>query len=197
MRTHEMSFVVLAFAAALTVEAGRLEAQSGRLAVDRQGDRLRLSAPQAHFLVGASLERLHNGAAVTYVFSATVESGPAGRRSSHVEGRFVVSYDLWEEKFAVVQPGPPHRSASHLTAAAAEAWCLDNLLLRVPTLPSDSTFVVKLRATVAEDDPQPGEGLTLSALVDLFSRKRADAPAHWELLSPPLRLMDLGEKTRK
>ncbi len=196
MRTHERSFVVLACAAVVIIASARSGAQSGRLAVERQGDRLRLSAPQAHFLEGVTLERLRNGAAVTYVFTATVETGPGGR-SSHVEERFVVSYDLWEEKFSVVQPGPPHRSASHLSAAAAEAWCLDNLLLRVPALPPDRTFVVKLRAAVAEDDPQPRDGFTLSALIDVLSRKRADAPAHWELLSAPLRLMDMGEKARR
>lgn len=196
MRTHEPSLVVLACAVVAIIASARPAAQSGRLAVDRQGDRLRLSAPQAHFLEGAPLERLQNGAAVTYVFTATVEPAPGGR-SSRVEERFVVSYDLWEEKFSVVQPGPPHRSTSHLTAAAAQAWCLDNLLLRVPALPADRTFVVKLRGAVAEDDPQPREGLTLSALIDVFSRKRAEAPTHWELLSAPLRLMDMGDKARR
>ncbi len=197
MVTHDRRLIVLACACVIAVAAARASSQSGMLTVERQGDRLRLSAPQFHFLEGRPLDRLHDGAAVTYLFTVTVEADHGGTRVPRLEERFVLSYDLWEEKFSVVQAGPPHRSTSHLSAPMAEAWCLDNLLVRVGSLPSEKPFVVKLRCSVPEEEPpQSGEGLTLSALIDVFSRKRSVEPPHWEVLSAPLRLGDLRDRTK-
>ncbi len=190
-------FIVLACACAIVLVAATLPAQSWSLTVERQGDRLHLSAPRFHFLEGRPLEQLRNGAAVPYVFSVTIEPPQGGGRWLHLQERFVISYDLWEERFTVVRDGRPRRTASHLTAAAAEAWCLDSLLPAVSALPAEKTFVVKLQCSVVPDEePQSGEGLTLSTLIDFFSRKGATAPPHWELLSAPLRLADLKDKSR-
>jgi len=38
--------------------------------------------------------------------------------------RFVLSYDLWEEKLAIAKLGSPRKSVSHLAASAAEAGAL-------------------------------------------------------------------------
>jgi len=180
---------------AIVVAAGVLLAQQASLTVERQGDRLRLSGRNFHFLEGRPLEQLRNGAAVPYVVSVTIEPAEGGRRWLHLQERFVVSFDLWEEKFTVVGDGPPRRTASHLTAAAAETWCLDSLRPAVSALPAEKSFVVKLQCSVVPDEePQSGEGLTLSALIDFFSRKSATVPPHWELLSAPLRLADLKDK---
>ena len=50
-----------------------LSAQSTSLKVEREGDRLRVSAPQLHFLTGPPLERLHDGRSATYVFSVSLQ----------------------------------------------------------------------------------------------------------------------------
>jgi hypothetical protein len=190
-------FIVPACAWVVVLAAAMLPAQSRSLTVERQGDHLHLSAPNFHFLEGKALEQLHNGAAVPYVFSVTIEPAQGGGRWLHLQERFVISYDLWEEKFTVVRDGRPRRTASHLTAATAEAWCLDSLLPGVPAVPAERTFVVKLECSVVPDqEPQSGEGLTLSTLIDMFSRKGAAAPPHWALLSAPLRLADLKDKSR-
>jgi len=195
---RRLHILALAFEWVAVVAAAVLLAQQqGPLTVERQGDRLRLSAPRFHFLEGKPLEQLRNGAAVPYVFSVTMEPEHGGARWLRLRERFVVSYDLWEEKFAVVQDGRPRRTVSHLTAPAAEAWCLDSLLLPVSAVQAGKIFVVKLACSVVPDEePQSGEGLTLSTLIDFFSRKGGTAPPHWELLSPPLRLADLKDASR-
>ena len=57
------------------------------------------------------LERLHDGAAVTYVLSLTGGPDAASARWGRAEGRFVLSYDLWEEKFSVVHASGARRTA--------------------------------------------------------------------------------------
>ena len=51
--------------------------------------------------------------------------------------RFVVSYDLWEEKFSATRMRTARTSASHLSAEAAEAWCLDHLSVPAGGLTTD------------------------------------------------------------
>ncbi|MGE5360761.1 MAG: hypothetical protein ACM3NQ_17225 [Bacteroidales bacterium] len=194
---HHKCFVVLACLSLFAVTAARLSSQSPALVVERQGERLRLSAPGFHFLDGKPLAQLHDGAAVTYIVSVSTRPEHGGARSIRRDHRFVFSYDLWEEKFSVVQVGTPRRSASHLSRDAAEAWCLDAVSPSVADVPADKTFVVTLDCSVPDQAPeQAREGLTLSALLDAFSRKAAAAQPHWEASSPPSRLADLKEKGR-
>ena len=173
-------------------------AQSARLIVEREGDRLRVSAPQLHFLTGQPLAQLHDGRSVTYVFTVSlhVERGPA--RRAGVSRQVVFSYDLWEERFSVARADDPGASASHLTAAAAAAWCMDLLSLPVSAAPADKTFVVKLDCSLREEDAQAAEApatTTLTGLIDLLSRKPRATPPRWEAVSPPLRLEDLKSRS--
>jgi hypothetical protein len=173
-------------------------AQSQTLTVERQGKQLRVSAPQLHFLEGAPLEQLHNGASVTFEFTLTFAAG--GAATSRVQERFIVSYDLWEEKYSVVQAGSSGRSTSHLSAAAAEAWCLDNMPLPLPALGADKTFSIKLECSIVDPEDSSGENssvLTLASLIDVFSRKKQPAPLHWEATSVPVRLSDLKERKQQ
>ncbi len=188
-----------AAAAALAVFVG-LSAQLAPLSVSRDGDHLRLSAPQLHFLTGEPLQRLHDGRSVTYVFTVSLRvrrgepAGPALTRE------VVFSYDLWEERFAVVRRDDPKVAASHLTAAAAEGWCLDLLALPVRAAPAEKTFVVKLECSMREDGAEPADtpsATTFTGLIDLLSRKARAEPPRWETESLPLRLADLKDKAQK
>ena len=176
------------------------QAQSAALDVERHGDHLRLSAPGFHFVAGAPLDRLHDGISVTYALSVRM----APERGDHGpvigEQHFLVSYDLWEEKFEVVAAGTPGASASHLTATMVEAWCMDHLRVPVKAAPADRTFVLTLEWFVPDDNDQGGEttsGLTLTALIDRLSRKAREAPNRWRAVSAPLRLRDLNDRTRR
>jgi hypothetical protein len=179
---------------------GHVWGQSLLLTVERDGDRLRVSAPGFHFLAGRPLERLHDGASVTYVLSLSlqVESGDGGH--VRVTRQVVFSYDLWEEKYSVVQADAPKHSVSHLAAAAAEAWCLDLLTLPVRAMPVAKTFVLKLDCAVRDEDDRAGEApsaSTLTGLIDVLSRKARAASPRWEAASRPLRLADLKDRSTK
>jgi hypothetical protein len=161
------------------------------------GDYVRVNAPQTHFLIGRALERLHNGAVVTYLLQLSVRTERFGRASARIAERFTVSYDLWEEKFAVTRQSVPARSASNLSAAAAESWCLENVLLPVAKLPSDKTFWITLEFGEAPKDSGRSDpvSLTLSSLIDIFSRKPHDEQeVRGAEEAGPLRLEDLRKK---
>jgi len=191
MRPYRYCILLTCFAGIVCLQ---IQAQSQSLIVAHNGKQLHVAAPQLHFLEGKPLEQLHNGASVTYALTLTLTSGVSV--TMRLQERFVLSYDLWEEKFSVVQAGPPGRSASHLTAAAAEVWCLDNMPLPVPAFNPDKSFTVKLECSVVVHEgagSESGSGLTLAGLIDVFSRKKREEPPHWEALSGPLRLMDLKQ----
>lgn len=172
-----------------------MPAESKSLIVEYRGDHLQVSAPQMHFIEGKALETLHNGSTVTYVLSLTVAAERAAKPALLVRERFLVSFDLWEEKYSVVQAGPGGRAASRLTAAMAEAWCLENMPIPLRTVPERQSFVVRLECLIEEDEKGSGgennSGLTLASLIDIFSRKRETEPSKWEAASESLRLEDL------
>jgi hypothetical protein len=189
----------LGVAAALAVFV-HLSGQPAPLTVERDGDRLRLRAPQLGLLSGAPLQRLHDGRSVTYVLSASIQIHRGGPRMSGVARQVVFSYDLWEERFSVVQRDDPKVAASHLTTAAAEAWCVELLALPVGMAPTDKPFVVKLECSLREEGAPNADApsaTTFTGLIDFFSRKEPTAPPHWEAASLPLRLADLIDKARK
>jgi hypothetical protein len=97
----------------------------------------------------------------------------------------------------VVRNGTPSASISHLTAATAETWCVDNIPVPLPALPPEKSFVVTLDCRISDDANGAGgdgrPGLTLAGLIDVFSRKRGDTLPHWQSLSAPLRLADFTD----
>ena len=178
----------------------RLAAQSPSLLVEREGATLHVSAARLPLLEGKPLEQLHNGASVTYVFELTLTPEQESEPAIRLKERFVFSFDLWEEKFSVVQPDPPGRSASQLSAAAAIDWCLDNMQVAAKSLTPDKTFVIRLECWIAADSSDGGSqnnsSLTLAGLVDVFSRKGRNPPPRWLAVAGPLRLADLKQKRK-
>src|SRR5262249_13689899 len=111
---------------------------------------------------------------------------------------FAVSYDLWEEKFAVTKLGSAPKAVSHLTAAAAEAWCIDNTSMPTGVLPQNEAFWVRLdyRAEEAGNaaDQAENSSFSLSSLVDIFSRRARGEQVHGSEEVGPLRLIELKKK---
>ena len=176
--------------------AALLAAQSLIARID--GDQLHITAPRLHFLAGDALSRLRDGTTVKYVLQLSAKSDRNGRELARSQEQFGISYDLWEEKFAVTKLGSS-RSISHLTAAAAEAWCVDNTTLPVASLTSNQSFWVRLDYR-AEDaattpDPQDNSGFRLGTLVDIFSRRpRSNEQLHGSEEVGPLRLENLRKR---
>ena len=165
-----------------------------------EGNLLHVSTTQLHFLTGKPLERLHNGASVAFnaQLSLSLERGSAAVERS-LE-RFVVSYDLWEEKFSASRLSQPPRSVSHLSAPAAEAWCLSNLAVPVSTLAPDQAFWLRLELRAEDPRERPavlGEpGISLTRLIELFSRPSRGGQPSWVLEDGPFRLADLNKAKR-
>src|SRR5689334_22402769 len=120
--------------AGLAISLSSLAWELQPLQVRYDGDALRVAAPTLHFLSGKPLSRLQDGDAVAYL--ANLELLDDNRIPLRQQrGRFVVSYALWEDRFAVTQLSGG--SVEGLTSQAAEAWCLDNLALNTAGMSPD------------------------------------------------------------
>jgi hypothetical protein len=173
-----------------------LAAQSLTARVDR--DQLHVAAPRTHFLTGEALNRLRDGATVAYEFQLTARADRAGKVLARSQERFAVSYDLWEEKFAITKLGSSPRSVSHLSAAAAEAWCVENTSIPVGALTPNEPFWLRLdyRAdnSTSTSDQLDNSSFTLSGLIDIFSRRPRSEQVHGSEEVGPLRLDNLRKK---
>jgi hypothetical protein len=159
------------------------------LILNWRDNRLEFSAPRVHFLGGRPLEALHNAAPVPFDFQLTIWSRPRNLTFQKLTDRFVVSYDLWEEKFKVVKTQSPRRVIEHLTDRSAESWCFEQMSAGLnPSGLSDSEpFWVRLeiRAQDGREGPLFGRGsvsdsgISLAGLIEIFSRPAQLQQTHW------------------
>jgi hypothetical protein len=166
-----------------------------RLTVTWDGDDLLVAVPQLHFLTGKPLDRLNDGNAVVFITQLTLATDNFSNILRRAPDRFVFSYDIWDEKFSVTRLGPAQRSASNLSLAAAEAWCVDNLAISATGLTPSRPFWLRFELRAAEPKDEAavlGEtGINLTRLIEMFSRRpRAEQP-QWTAEAGPLRLSDL------
>jgi len=162
-------------------------------------DHIRVTAPQLRFLTGPLLERLHNGAPVALAFQLSLHTDSSISAWGRDIARFVISYDLWEERFSVTRLGRPPGTASHLTAEAAQALCVDALALPVAGLPGDKSFTLKLEARSEDPKEAAGENsesaMSLARLVELFSRRARSQQERWTAQAGPMRLADFRKSS--
>lgn len=167
---------------------------AGGLLVSFDGDNLHVAAPQLHFLSGRPLNRLHDGATVVFVSQLTIFRDNQGTVWRHAPERLTVSYDVWEEKFSVIL-GTTNRRVTGLSAAGAEAWCLENLAISALGVPSERPFWFRLELRTA--DPKDlsavvGEpGISIRGLIEIFSRNPGADEDPWTLDAGPLKLASL------
>ena len=178
--------------ALLTWPAARSSAQT--LTVDAVGDVLRIRAPGFSFLKGDPLARLKDGRSVRVELAAMVLPAPGKSPAATTRRIFALSYDLWEERFAVTSVDKRSQSVSHLMAAAAEAWCVEQLstpLSALGPLGRDLPFWIRLEYRILEADgtSDPSEsGYTLQGLIDALSRRRKTDSSLHALEAGPFRL---------
>jgi hypothetical protein len=167
---------------------------SGNISV--VGDALHIKAPDFTFIKGDALDRLKQGRPVRFDLSLAVVARPGGPVVTQSRQSFNLSYDLWEERFAVTRIGTPPRSISHLTSKDAEAWCLMNTPLSVSALGGlgrDGSFWIRLHYLIVAPAPVPSpeeDPLTLRGLIDMLSRRRKAAEQEDSLEAGPFRLPD-------
>jgi hypothetical protein len=161
-----------------------------------EGDQLRLAAPQLHIIGNEVLARLHNGIAVNYVFKIGIAADRYGKPMSESTYRFVVSYDLFEEKFAVNRLEPNPRSITHLSQEAVETWCLDSIALSTSRLTPEQSFWIVLDYRAEEPKASGGDGANSSdtligQLIDIFGRKSQRQETRGSMSAGPLRISEL------
>jgi hypothetical protein len=162
--------------------------------VARIGDAITVRAPELGFIKGESLIRLKDGRSVRVDLELDVLPGPGGAAAAHGRQTCVLSYDLWEERFAVTLDGSPSRSIAYQTSAGAEAWCLEQLTVPVSALGAlgrERPFWIRLGYRVPDaDSPAAANGgdFTLRGLVDALSRRRRNQPLTHAIEAGPFRL---------
>jgi hypothetical protein len=171
-------------------------AAAQNLDVRLDGTGLRVSAPGLRFLNGDALRRLRNGNSVNIDFQIGTLNSRFGAPRDLVTTRFVVSYDLWEEKFAIKRTGAESRSISHLSLQDAEKWCLDSLVAPTGSLSADEQFWVMVGYRIEDPPPASGDGrstFSLGSLVEIFSQRQGqERPAgRREITGGPYRLSEL------
>ena len=153
------------------------------LTVDVVGDALKIRAPAFSFLNGDPLARLKDGRSVRVELAAMVLAAPGRSPAAATRRIFALSYDLWEERFAVAAVDARSQSVSHLMLAAAEAWCVEQLAIPVKALGAlgrDQPFWVRLEYPHDRcRRPNGPGGLTIHAA---GARRRVE-PAPQERLS--------------
>jgi hypothetical protein len=177
-----------------------LWAQSRSLKVEMNEDSLKVSAHRLRFLTDWALARLHNGLTVTLVMNLTVVAKQAEDPLYHAQERFAFSFDLWEEKYSVFRSPPNGRSISHLSAASAEAWCLNNMPIPLEVIPEQQSFMIQLDCSIEESgngkQPEDEPGLSIGGLIKYLSRKESEEPHYWKTSTGQLRLSDLKQPER-
>jgi hypothetical protein len=180
-----------ALALFLSLELVGMTVSSQGLLPHHVAGEIHVTAPSLHFLTGKSLSRLHDGAAVPFDFQLTIASG--SKNVARALERFTVSYDVWEEKFSVVRVRDFRRSGMRLSAASAEAWCLDNIVIQASTLPAGQQLWARLEIRSAESKEllAATSGINLTTLIDIFSRPSRPQQDRWSVDSAPFQLSDL------
>jgi hypothetical protein len=176
----------------VAVVAPHLGAQT--VTIRRVADALHVQARGFSFIDGPLLARLKEGRSVQIDFDMTVLAKPGGPIVKQVMQAFTLSFDLWEERFAVSRIGSPAKSISHLRPRDAEAWCLENVTMPVSSLGlgRETPFWIRLAYRVqdapAAGNEAPGARYTLQGLIDRLSRRREEDNLARSVDAGPFRL---------
>ena len=174
--------------------AAPLPAAAQSLTVRAAGDMLQVRGTGLRLIEGTVADHLKDGRSVRVDFEMTILDKSRGAAVTQVRQSFVISYDLWEQRYAVTRGGAPARSISHLAARDAESWCLENMALPLTALgrfSRDLPFWIRVEFRV-QDQPPAGSGaeslFTLRTLIDVFSRRPQDEPAGRSFEAGPFRI---------
>jgi hypothetical protein len=156
---------------------------------------LQLRGAGLGLIEGRVADHLKDGRSVRADVELTVLEKPRGGAVAHGQYSFIVSYDLWEQRFAVTRVGTPPRSISHLTARSAEGWCLENMTVPVVSLgrfAHDVPFWIRIDYRVEDRAPAPNpeddSTFGLRTLIDVLSRRRQDEMPGRSLEAGPFRV---------
>ena len=178
-------FVVLALLVSATIAAQAVT-------VRRTGENMAVRAPAFTFIKGETLARLKDGRSVRVDLTLAILPKAGAAHVTQAKHTFVLSYDLWEERFAAAILGSPARSAAYLSVAAAEAWCLEQLLVPITAMGSlAKAFWIRLEYRIQDDGVRPAGGDASDALqgiIDALSRRSKTGELANSIEAGPFRL---------
>jgi len=158
-------------------------------------DMLQLRGAGLGLIEGRVSEHLKDGRSVRVDVELTVLEKPRGGPVAHGKYTFNVSYDLWEQRYAVTRVGTPPRSISHLTARSAEGWCLENMTVPLASLgrfAHDVPFWIRIDYRVEDRapaaNPEDDSTFGLRTLIDVLSRRKQDEMPVRSLEAGPFRV---------
>jgi hypothetical protein len=168
----------------------RVLAQS--LSIDTSGDVLKVRAAGFSFLKGEPVARLKDGRSQRVEMTVTAIPAPGKEPIAATRRIFALSYDLWEERFAVTTVGVRTQSVSHLPLAAAEAWCVEQMTVPLSAIGRGVSFWVRLEYRLLDADADAAteasdSGYTLQSLIDALSRRRKSESSPHALEAGPFR----------
>ena len=143
---------------------------------------------------GVVADHLKDGRSVRVDFEMTILDKAQGTPITQNRQSFILSFDLWEQRYAVTRNGAPPRSISHLVARDAESWCLENMALPLTALgrfARDLPFWIQVDFRVQDQPPTAADAespFTLRTLIDVFSRRRQDEPPGRTFEAGPFRV---------
>ena len=184
------------FAAALRAQQLEVRLDSGNL--------VRISAPAFQFLSGKPLERLKNGSSVSFLGQLSISTDANRTIQERALTRFALSYDIWEERFSAVRYSlsrleEASRKSSPLSELAIQNWCMESLAVDASRFPLDQQIWVRLELRLEDAHDTGGligeTGISISRLIELFSRPARPSQDHWQLDAGPFRLMDLKRRS--
>jgi hypothetical protein len=159
--------------------AARSGAQA--ISVSRVADAVSVIAPGFTFIKGEPLALLEDGRSLRIDLELAILPHAGAADIAQDRQTFILSYDLWEERFAATAAGTPSRSAEYLTSSAAETWCLEQLAVPVSAMGPAATapFWVRVGYRILDPDrvatDDDGGRFTLQSLIDALSRRRRRA----------------------
>jgi hypothetical protein len=169
-----------------------LAAQS--LTVRAAGDMLQVRGTGLRLIEGVVAGHLKDGRSVRVDFEMTILDQAQGTPITQNRQSFILSFDLWEQRYAVTRAGAAPRSISHLAARDAEAWCLENMAIPLTALgrfARDLPFWMRVEYRV-QDQPPPASdtesAFTLRTLIEALSRRRPEEALDRSIEAGPFRI---------
>lgn len=169
-----------------------LAAQS--LTVRAAGDMLQVRGTGLRLIEGVVADHLKDGRSVRVDFEMTILDKAQGTPITQNRQSFILSFDLWEQRYAVTRAGAAPRSISHLAARDAEAWCLENMAIPLTALgrfARDLPFWIHVEYRVQDQPPPVTDAespFTLRTLIEALSRRRPEEALARSIDTGPFRI---------
>ncbi len=190
-------WIIFAFLGGIATAVGAEE-----LILRARGTRLDFTVPRIHYLTGRPLARLQNAEQVAFDIQVTLSAGSQANTVRQTTARFVISYDLWgegEKRFSVAKVLPARKTAIRLTASEAEACCVQEMSMEVSGIAGNQPLWahMDIRADPERErklfgrDNITDDGISLTSLIERFSRLPQTSQPHWSLDAGPVTLEQL------